>query len=502
VPSNPFSISVLIPTLNSERTLGLCLGAVREQNYPHEAIEIIVADGGSSDSTLALAREYGANVVTNDLRTGEAGKAVAFRAAKGDLVCFLDSDNVLIGPDWLTHVVAPFYADSEIVGAEPLRFIAEKKDTIIDRYCAAIGANDPLCLFIGNYDKYSILTGQWTSLSLPIDDHDGYFTFPLSADILPTIGANGTVYRRKALENIVGDYFMDIDIPYAIRAKNSQAKFAKIKIGIRHLFCSSASAFARKQKRRVRDFLSASAGHGVREYPWRSVSRMGVVKFSLATLLVVPLLAQAFGGFIRGRDWAVFFHPIACWITLAVYGSAVEEAVDAARYGVRVVIVNPGVLYGPRSMRHTFGHTMLELAGGKIPGHPAGGISLTDVNDAAAGILSALERGRSGERYLLTGHNISYEDSFHIQAKASGTTYVGRPLPTSLLRAAAFAFELTSRYTQREPRLTQDNAKIAPLKMWYDATKAQNELGYHIRPLEATMQRMVEAYRRVGALQE
>lgn len=58
-------------------------------------------------------------------------------------------------------------------------------------------------------------------------------------------------------------------------------------------------------------------------------------------------------------------------------------------------------LYGPRELFHKFGHTMLELSKGKIPGHPSGGIFVTDVDDAAAGIVSALTLGENGERYLL-----------------------------------------------------------------------------------------------------
>lgn len=179
---------------------------------------------------------------------------------------------------------------------------------------------------------------------------------------------------------------------------------------------------------------------------------------------------------------------------------AEEEAIDAIRYGVGVVIVNPGVLYGPRDLSHTFGHTMLEIAAKRIPGHPTGGISITDVDDAAAGIVAALDRGRSGERYLLTGHNRTYEAAFAEQAGVVGTTYNGRPLPGALLYAAARAFELRSRFTGNEPRLTIDNAKIGPLRMWYEHRKAADELGYRIRPLSETFERMAQGYRRAGLL--
>jgi dihydroflavonol-4-reductase len=65
---------------------------------------------------------------------------------------------------------------------------------------------------------------------------------------------------------------------------------------------------------------------------------------------------------------------------------AEQEALDARRYGVRVVVVNPGVVYGPRDLSHTFGHTMLEIARGRVPGHPTGGLSVVDVDDVADGI--------------------------------------------------------------------------------------------------------------------
>ena len=179
---------------------------------------------------------------------------------------------------------------------------------------------------------------------------------------------------------------------------------------------------------------------------------------------------------------------------------AEEEAADARRYGVRVIIVNPGVVYGPRPLTHTFGHTMLEIAGHRVPGHPSGGLSIVDVDDVAAGIVSALQRGTDGERYLLTGENVTYADLFGRQAKAAGTDYHGRTLPSSVLFLAAQAFEARAAFNGREPRLTRDHAKIAPLRMWYTSAKAKRALGFSARPLEATLERMAEAYRAAGAL--
>jgi len=65
------SVSIIIPTLNSTRTLGLCLKSITSQNYPEELVEIIVADGGSTDQTKEISQAYFVKLVDNPLKTGE-----------------------------------------------------------------------------------------------------------------------------------------------------------------------------------------------------------------------------------------------------------------------------------------------------------------------------------------------------------------------------------------------------------------------------------------------
>jgi glycosyltransferase involved in cell wall biosynthesis len=189
------SVSVLIPTLNSERTLAACLSALRGQDYPAGLIEIIVADGGSDDATVPIARSFGSSIVANPLVSGEAGKAAALRIAAGELVALVDSDNVVVGTDWLRRMVAPF-EDPSIVASEPIAFSALPTDTVVDRYCALFGVNDPLCLFLGNYDRMSAASGRWTDLEVEAEDRGDYLAIALDRPLLPTFGANGTVYRR------------------------------------------------------------------------------------------------------------------------------------------------------------------------------------------------------------------------------------------------------------------------------------------------------------------
>lgn len=296
-----------------------CLGSIAIQVYPKDKIEIIVADGGSTDGTLAIAEEYGARVYKNSLKTGEAGKAVALKKAEKELVALIDSDNLLPNENWLKRMVEPF-ADPEIIGSEPWEFTYRKTDSLVNRYCALVGVNDPYCYFVGNYDKKSVLSGQWTGLKIEQEDKGSYLKVKITNGILPTIGANGTIWRTTVLKRVMrgSNYLFDTDIPYLL-ARKKPFFFAKVKIGIIHLYCQTLKDFYRKQKRRVRDFYYLEGQNKRQETYQRQISKQ--LGFTLSVVLVLPIIFQAIKGYLKKSDWAWFFHPLACIITLWLYGS-------------------------------------------------------------------------------------------------------------------------------------------------------------------------------------
>ena len=207
---NQPTVSIIIPTLNAAKPLGECLRRIRNQEYPKSKYEIIIADGGSTDKTLAIAKKYGCRVVPNKLITGEAGKAAGLKAAKNEIIALIDSDNYLPDKKWLERMVEPF-VDSQIIGSEPIEYTYRKKDGYITRYCALIGMNDPICMYLGNYDRINHLTGRWTALPVVEEDCGNYIKLTLEKYKVPTIGANGTMIRRALIEKQVGDYLFDID---------------------------------------------------------------------------------------------------------------------------------------------------------------------------------------------------------------------------------------------------------------------------------------------------
>jgi glycosyltransferase involved in cell wall biosynthesis len=324
---NP-SISIITPTYNSAKTLADCLESIKNQDYRGD-IEIIIADGGSTDSTLEIARKYTDNIYPNPLKTGEAGKAAGVKHATNEIIALIDSDNILPSRDWLSRMTEPFQ-DREIAGTEPLYYTYRKEDGYITRYCAMLGMNDPLCLFLGNYDRMCMVTGKWTEMPVIQEDKGNYLKIELDDKKLPTIGANGFLVRRDALMGCsIGDYLFDIDIVYELITQRKN-KFAKVKVGIVHLFSGDVFTFIKKQRRRIKDYAYYKE-QKLRKYPWGSLGKMKLLKFIVYTIIILPLVSQLLRGYWQKQDRAWWFHIPACWITLNVYGfGAVRNMIHTA----------------------------------------------------------------------------------------------------------------------------------------------------------------------------
>jgi len=319
-------ISIVIPTLNAASVLKECLESIDKQDYPKNKIEIVIADGGSTDGTLELAKKYKAVIIENKLKTAEAGKAVGVKHATGDFIALIDSDNFLPTKNWLNEMVSPLIEKSneDVVGSEPWEYTWRKKDGFIDRYCALIGMNDPFVLFLGNYDRRNLLTDKWTEVPHEEEDKGKYLLITITNKGMPTIGANGTVFRSDYLKKELGNsaYLFDIDILTKTIKRKEEVKFIKTKNSIIHAYCGNNIAkFAKKQRRRVKDFLFHKHTKKDREFDWdeNNKNNTGMIRFILSCVLVLPLVFQSMRGYIRKPDNAWFFHILACEITLWEY---------------------------------------------------------------------------------------------------------------------------------------------------------------------------------------
>ena len=315
-------ISFIIPTLNAASVLENCLKSIKSQNYPHKDYEIIIADGGSVDNTLKIAKKYFAKIINNPLKTAEAGKALGIKIATGKYIALIDSDNILPTKNWLKNSISILEDDISLIGAEPLFFTYRPQAGFIERYSALTGVNDPFALVSGVYDRQNFINFKWTGLKIDQIDKNKYIKIKLKPNtLLPTIGANGTIFRSDFLKrNFDSDYFFDIDIITSFLSKDKKPiYFAKVKQGIIHTFCeSSIKKFVRKQNRRITDYFYYK---NIRKFNWDQNNKNGILKFSLYTILIIPALFDSIRGYFHKPDFAWFFHPIACYLTLIVYST-------------------------------------------------------------------------------------------------------------------------------------------------------------------------------------
>lgn len=316
----PPRISVILPTLNAARTLARCLTSIRRQDYPSEQVEIVMADAGSTDGTMEIAEKYGVNrIVPNPLRTGEAGKAAAIEASSGEILALIDSDNILEDTGYFSKA-AEIFRDLSIDSAEPLGWTIDPADSLVNRYCALLGMNDPLSYFLGNYNRFSYLSGRFTGMNLlSVTDTPQAIIAEVDSRAVPSFGANGFMVRRQAIEGLSWKpYYFDIDVFHEMVSAGHN-RIAVMKTDIHHLYCDSISTFRRKQARRIRDFFHHSKGRR-RTYDYGKIPAWRYGWFVLAALTVLPLFWQSLRGYLKKPDSAWWFHPLACWITLWEYG--------------------------------------------------------------------------------------------------------------------------------------------------------------------------------------
>ncbi|MCP8307151.1 MAG: glycosyltransferase [archaeon] len=101
------SVSIIIPTLNSERVIEGCLESIGNLTYPKEKLEVIVADGHSKDRTVKIAKDHGAKVVYENVGTRGGACNFGVTESNGEILVFTD-DDCIVEPDWINKIVERF----------------------------------------------------------------------------------------------------------------------------------------------------------------------------------------------------------------------------------------------------------------------------------------------------------------------------------------------------------------------------------------------------------
>jgi dihydroflavonol-4-reductase len=147
-----------------------------------------------------------------------------------------------------------------------------------------------------------------------------------------------------------------------------------------------------------------------------------------------------------------------------------------ARGELNAVMINPSTIYGAGDAKKGSRGTQLKVARAKFPFYTAGGVSVVAVEDVVDAIISAWKRGRSGERYIISGENLTIKQLFTEIAQAAGVKPPSIFLPTPIVKLLGKIGDLMESFGSKGP-INSENAWTSTLYHWFDSSKAKKELG-------------------------
>src|SRR5437667_2577628 len=176
---------------------------------------------------------------------------------------------------------------------------------------------------------------------------------------------------------------------------------------------------------------------------------------------------------------------------------AEQLAIEASRAGQDVVIVNPSTPVGEGDIKPTpSGRIVVDFLKKKFPAYVDTGLNLVDATECARGHIAALEKGRSGERYILGGENLTLKQILDKLGAITGLPSPTIRVPYALALATGVVDEIvTGRIRGREPRATIDAVRMGRKKMFVSSAQAERELGWKVVPVDDALRRATEWFK-------
>jgi dihydroflavonol-4-reductase len=168
---------------------------------------------------------------------------------------------------------------------------------------------------------------------------------------------------------------------------------------------------------------------------------------------------------------------------------AEQEAVKAFKLGQDLVIVNPSTPIGAWDLKPTpTGEMIVRFLRRKMPFYVDTGLNIIDVKDVAWGHLLALEKGSSGDRYILGNQNITLKALLEKLSVITDLPAPQRTIPYWIPYTVAWLDERVLSLFGKKPSIPLDGVRMSRQKMYYDATKAITELGLPQSSIDAALE--------------
>ncbi len=159
--------------------------------------------------------------------------------------------------------------------------------------------------------------------------------------------------------------------------------------------------------------------------------------------------------------------------------------------GFNAVVVSPAFIIGERDFKPSSGKIFGHVLNKRIAFYPCGGKNFAGAQMAAQGVVNAMEKGKTGECYLLAGENLSYLEFFKMIRKATKQKTLFVPVPSLLLLFAGFWGSVLEKAFGTTTQLTLTNARMLCSQNYYTPQKAVSEIGLRTIPLYKSVEKAI-----------
>lgn len=321
------SVTIFTGTFNSNPGIFTkVLRAIKNQNYPKSLIEHIVLDSGSTNGTVELAKKYGCKVVSVTLHGIEQQKKVpiAIEMAKGRLILILESDNIILGKDWLQKMVKPFLENKKVFCTFSAYNGYFKDMPLTTKYCGLFGSPDPTLYYLNKTEKIPLINKKYNK-GETIEEFNDYYVVRFNRENLPTLGDNGHMFLKDVIRKTLSKEkrFLHTDA-FAELLDLGYDTFGVIKNSIIHVQNSNLLELVKRRVEVKEDYSDNLRGQ--RSYlvynPDSINDRKNLIKYIIFSITFVIPFMESLRGYLKIREKAWFLHPLLCFLMVYGYGSS------------------------------------------------------------------------------------------------------------------------------------------------------------------------------------
>lgn len=302
-------VSIITPTLNAEKYLNNFFKHLNKQTYPKNKIQIVVADGGSTDKTIKIAKKYKAIVVKNPYVMGQPGVYVGMKNAKGKLLMVLPGDNIFKQDNAIEKIVNVFN-DKTVYAVFP-KHVSSRKDSLFTKYINTF--TDPFNHFLyGNAANARTFKNVYKTIQHnDLFDVYDYKTYPIK----PILGITQGFTVKKDFIKLWKDINDDINPVHELIKLNKKIVYM-YSVDLYHHTVRDINHFFRKQRWAAKNALEKK-DYGVISRK-ESLSRDQKIRMYIfpiyALSIILPLIRTVYG-YISDKEKIWFFHPVISFIT-------------------------------------------------------------------------------------------------------------------------------------------------------------------------------------------